>query len=335
MPGSNDTSLPRMDGQRVLITGGLGFIGSNLACHCLELGAKVSIYDCLDPRSGGNIFNAHDVRDSIEIIFNDIRSFEGLSAAIVDQDVIFNCAAYTSHPNSMKDPLIDVDVNCKGVINLLEAARRSNPAAKIVHIGTSTQIGRMRFNPVTELHPEFPVDIYSANKSVSEKYVLIYASAYNMRTTVVRLANVFGPRSNIKSSDFGFINYFIGLALQGKELTVFGRGEQLRNISYVEDCTAALILASQTEASNGQAFFAAADQQYNVAEIAREITGVMGGTVKFIDWPKDREMIEIGDAVISNEKIKSMLNWMPRYDLNNGLIKTRDYFTNCLNQYLG
>jgi UDP-glucose 4-epimerase len=335
MKDINDTSLPSMNGQRVLITGGLGFIGSNLAVHCLELGAQVSIYDCLDPRSGGNIFNAHDVKDSVEIIFNDIRSVEGLSAAIVDKDVIFSCAAYTSHPNSMKDPLIDVDVNCKGVLNLLEAARRSNPAAKIVHIGTSTQIGRMRLNPVTELHPEFPVDIYSANKSVSEKYVLIYASAYDMRTTVVRLANVFGPRSNIKNSDFGFINYFIGLALQGKELTIFGKGEQLRNISYVEDCTAALILASQTEATNGEVFFAAADQQYNVAEIAQEITSVIGGTVRSIDWPKDREMIEIGDAVISNKKIKSVLNWAPRYTLNSGLIKTRDYFSDCLSEYLG
>lgn len=324
-----------MDGQRVLITGGLGFIGSNLARQCLALGAKVSIYDCLDPRSGGNIFNAHDIKDSVEIIFNDIRSFEGLSAAIVDKELIFNCAAYTSHPKAMQDPLIDIDVNCKGVINLLEAARRSNPQAKIVHIGTSTQIGRMRFEPVTELHPEFPVDIYSANKGVSEKYVLIYASAYGMRTTVVRLANVFGPRSNIKSSDFGFINYFIGLALQGKELTVFGKGEQLRNISYVEDCTSALIMASQNEATNGEVFFAAADQQYNVAEIAREITSVIGGTVKFIDWPKDREVIEIGDAVISNKKIKSALEWTPRYDLNSGLIKTRDYFADCLNQYLG
>src|ERR1043166_483527 len=335
MPGNSDTSLPRMDGQRVLITGGLGFIGSNLARQCLALGAKVSIYDCLDPRSGGNIFNAHDIKDSVEIIFNDIRSFEGLSAAIVDKELIFNCAAYTSHPKAMQDPLIDIDVNCKGVINLLEAARRSNPQAKIVHIGTSTQIGRMRFEPVTELHPEFPVDIYSANKGVSEKYVLIYASAYGMRTTVVRLANVFGPRSNIKSSDFGFINYFIGLALQGKELTVFGKGDQLRNISYVEDCTSALIMASQNEATNGEVFFAAADQQYNVAEIAREITSVIGGTVKFIDWPKDREVIEIGDAVISNKKIKSALEWTPRYDLNSGLIKTRDYFADCLNQYLG
>jgi len=328
------SGLSRMDGQRVLITGGLGFIGSNLARQCVGLGANVSIYDCLDPRSGGNIFNAHDLKDSVEIIFNDIRSFEGLSAAIVEQDIVFNCAAYTSHPNAMKDPLIDIDVNCNGVINLLEAARRSNPTAKIVHVGTSTQIGRMRFQPVTELHPEFPVDIYSANKCVSEKYVLIYASAYNMRTTVVRLANVFGPRSNIRSSDFGFINYFIGLALQDKELTVFGKGEQLRNFTYVEDCTTALILAAQNEATNGEVFFAVGDDQCNVAQIASEITSVIGGSVSFVEWPEDRQAIEVGDAIISNQKIKSTLNWVPRYNLKTGLSKTRDYFRNCLDQYL-
>lgn len=334
MKANNTAGLPEMNGQRVLITGGLGFIGSNLAHQCLELGAQVSIYDCLDRRSGGNIYNADDIKDSVQIIFNDIRSSEGLSTAVINKEIIFNCAAFTSHPNSMKDPLIDIEVNCKGVINLLETARRSNPEAKIVHIGTSTQIGEMRLNPVTEMHPEFPVDIYSANKSVSEKYVLIYGSAYQMRTTVVRLANVFGPRSNIKNSDFGFINYFIGLALQGKELTVFGKGDQLRNISYVDDCTAALIIASQSEKSNGEVFFAVTDKQYDVAEIAREITNAIGGTVKFVEWPKDREAIEIGDAVISNQKIKSVLGWAPRVDLANGLIKTKDYFLPCLEEYL-
>src|SRR5436309_14564493 len=163
-----------LKGRRVMITGGLGFIGSHLAHRCLELGAEVTIYDCLDPRSGGNMYNVHAIEDSLNIVLNDIRNFEGVSAAIRNQHVLFNCAAYTSHPNSMKEPLIDIDVNCKGVINLLEAARRFNPEAKIVHIGTSTQIGKMRREPIDEDHPEYPVDIYSANKSASEKYVLIY-----------------------------------------------------------------------------------------------------------------------------------------------------------------
>lgn len=323
-----------MKGQRVLITGGLGFIGSNLAHQCLALGAEVTIYDCLDPRSGGNTYNIHDIKDDVKVILNDIRNFEGICPVIVNQDILFNCAAYTSHPNSMREPLIDIDVNSKGVINLLEAARRFNHEIKIVQIGTSTQIGRMQFNPVTESHPEFPVDIYSANKSVSEKHVLIYGSAYQMRTTVIRLANVFGPRSNIKSHDFGFINYFIGLAFQGRELTVFGEGHQLRNISYVEDCVAALVIAAMDEKSNDQVFFAVADRQYNVAEIAQTIVENIGGKVRFIEWPADRKAIEIGDAVISNEKIKTLLNWNPQFDLQSGLVKTRDYFTPCLKQYL-
>jgi UDP-glucose 4-epimerase len=312
----------------------LGFIGSNLAHRCLNLGADVTIYDCLDPRSGGNMYNVHDIEGDVRIILNDIRNFEGVSACIRGQDVAFNCAAYTSHPNSMKDPLTDIDVNCKGVINLLEAARRFNPELRIIHVGTSTQIGRMVLDPVDERHPEFPVDIYSANKTASEKYVLIYGSAYKMWTSVVRLANVFGPRSNIKSPDFGFVNYFIGLALQGRDLTVFGEGQQLRNISYVEDCVDALVAAAENPASNGHAFFAVSDRQYRVSEISKAITSQIGGQVKFVDWPKDREAIEIGDAIISNQKIKAVLDWTPKYDLDGGLARTRDYFRPCLGKYL-
>ena len=331
---SADYGLPSMRGERVLITGGLGFVGSNLAHQCLELGAEVTIYDCLDPRSGGNIHNVDDIRDDVRIIVNDIRNFEGICSVILNQSILFNCAAYTSHPNSMKEPLIDVDVNCKGVINILEAARRFNAQLKIVHVGTSTQIGRMIENPVTEEHPEFPVDIYSANKSASEKYVLIYGRAYKMRVTIVRLANIFGPRSNIKSSDFGFINYFIGLALRGRELTVYGEGGQLRNVTYVDDCIAALALAATSEQSNDQVFFAVGDRQYTVAEIAKGIVEHIGGAVKFVEWPTERKAIEIGDAVISNEKIKSMLKWNPRWSLDEGLIRTKAYFHERLNQYI-
>lgn len=327
-------NLDEIKGKRVFITGGLGFIGSNIAHKCQALGALVTIYDCLDPRSGGNMQNIQGIQNDIKIVLNDLRNFEGLCASILNQDIVFNCAAYTSHPGAMKEPLIDIDVNCKGVINLLEAARRFNPTVKIVHIGTSTQIGKMQLDIVDELHPEFPVDIYSANKSVSEKYVLIYGSAYNMQTTVVRLANTFGPRSNIKSPDFGFVNYFIGLALQNKEITIFGKGSQLRNFSYVEDSVNALIQASLNEKSNGQVFFSVADNQYSVAEVASKIVDFIGGRLKYIDWPKEREVIEVGDAVISNKKIQKILEWKPQFDLSQGLTKTKEYFTPYLKNYL-
>ena len=331
---TNTPAPASLKGRKVLITGGLGFIGSNLARRCLELGAAVTVYDCLDPRSGGNMHNVQDIAGSLQIVLNDIRNFEGVSAAVLHQDVIFNCAAYTSHPNSMREPLIDIDVNCKGVINLLEAARRFNPELKFVHIGTSTQTGKMLFSPVDEKHPEFPMDIYSANKGVSEKYVLIYGSAYKMRTTVVRLANVFGPRSNIKSPEFGFMNYFVGLGLQGRDLPVFGSGAQLRTITYVEDCVEALVAAALEPRSEGEVFFAVSDRQYSVAEIAAGISEHIGGKVKFLDWPADRKAIEIGDAVISNRKIKEALGWSAKRGLAEGLVKTKDYFSGCLPKYL-
>ena len=321
-------------GKNVLVTGGLGFIGSNLARRCVELGARVTVYDCLDPRSGGNMFNIHDIEADIDIVLNDIRNFEGISTAVRKQDVLFSCAAYTSHPNSMTDPIVDIEVNCKGVMHVLEAARRFNPGVKIVQVGTSTQIGRMRHSPVDELHPEFPLDIYSANKTASEKYVLIYGSYYGMQTTVIRLANVFGPRSNIRTPDFGFINYFVGLALSGKELTVFGDGGQLRNVSYVEDSVEALICAAQSPASNGQVFFASADRQHTVSELAAAITTHIGGSIRRVDWPRNRAALEIGDAVISNAKIKDTLRWEPRFGLEEGMKKTGAYFRPVLNKYL-
>lgn len=323
-----------LQGKRVLITGGLGFIGSNLAVRCLELGAAVTIYDMLDPRSGGNMENVRPIEKDVRIELNDIRNFEGVSAVIRGHDLLFSCAAFTSHPNSMKEPVIDIDVNCKGIINLLEAIRRFNPECKLVQVGTSTQVGRMVTSPIDENHPEFPVDIYSANKTASEKYVLIYGSAYGLDTTVVRLANVFGPRSNIKSPDFGFMNYFIGLGLQGKEITVFGEGKQLRTITYVSDVVEALVMAAASEKSRGQVFFAVGDGQYDVSQIASAIVSVIGGRVRFVEWPRDREAIEIGDAVISNRKIASTLGWRAVVDLETGLARTREYFQDKLKPYL-
>jgi len=262
-------------------------------------------------------------------------NFDLVSHHIMDKDILFNCAASTSHPFSMKEPWIDLDVNCKGVINLLEAARRFNKGIKFVHIGTSTQLGRLHFRPANETHPEFPTDIYSANKSVSEKYVLIYGNAYGMPVTVLRFSNVYGPRASIHSSDFTFNNYFVGLALQGKDITIFGKGSQKRNIVYVDDCVSALILASQSEKVNGEILFAVGDVHYSVAEIANQIVKHIGkGMVKFVNWPDERKAIEIGDAIISNAKIKDMLDWKPEGDFSDGLIKTREYFEKYLGHYV-
>jgi len=329
------TGLPSLKGLKILITGGLGFIGSNLADKCLELGAEVTIYDYLDPNSGGNTYNVSHIKDRVEIVLGNILNFEDICQHIKGKDVIFNCAASSSHSFSMREPWADLDVNGRGVINLLEAARQFTPKIKFIHIGTTTQMGRLQYTPADECHPEFPTDIYSANKSVSEKYVLIYNRAYKIPATVVRLPNVFGPRACINSSDFTFVNYFIGLALQDKEVTVYGKGAQLRNLIYIDDCVSALIMASQSKNVNGEVLFAAGDEHYKLLEIAAIIIKHIGfGKIKSIDWPTERKSIEVGDAIISNEKIKRMLGWKTENNIEVGLVKTKNYYENCLEHYL-
>jgi len=335
MNNTNSTRLSAISGKRILITGGLGFIGSNLAHRCAELGAKVSIYDNLDPHSGGNLYNVNDIADSVELHFHDLINFDLLADHICNQDIVFNCAASTSHPFSMREPWLDSDVNSRAVVNLIEAIRRFNSSAKLVHVGTSTQLGPLHYSPADEHHPEFPTDIYSANKSVSEKYVLIYARAYGLHATVIRLANVFGPRASIHSPEFTFNNYFIGLALQDKDITVYGDGIQMRNVLYVDDAVDALLAASQTEASIGKTFFAVGDHHYSVAQIAEAtVRNIGGGRVKYIPWPKDRKSTELGDAIISNKKIKEAMNWFPKYSLDDGLKKSKEYFSSCIDRYL-
>lgn len=335
MPEIKGSNINEMKGKKVLILGGLGFIGSNLAHRCLELGARVTIYDNLDPSSGGNYYNIHDIKDDIELHFHDIMNFDFLVDHVIGQEIICNCAASTSHPFSMREPWRDQDVNSRAVVNLVEAIRRFNREVKLVHIGTSTQLGKLYYQPADEHHPEFPTDIYSANKSVSEKYVLIYARAYEIAATVIRLANVFGPRASIHSPDFTFNNYFIGLALQDKDITVYGQGNQLRNVLYVDDAVESLIMSAVNRLTNGETFFAVSDNHFSVAEIAKATVEYIGsGHVKHIPWPDERKAIDIGDAVISNDKIKSLLNWEPKYDLINGLIKTRNYYDGKLKHYL-
>jgi len=333
--GKINNGSSNLSGQKVLITGGFGFIGSNLAHKCLQLGAEVTIYDCLTPRSGGNLYNIHDIKDSVELCYHDIMNFDRICQHVIDKDVIVNCAASTSHPFSMREPWLDLDVNSRATINLLEAIRRFNREAKFIHLGTSTQLGKLQYQPADEKHPEFPTDIYSANKSVSEKYVLIYANTYHTPATVIRLSNIFGPRACINSPEFTFNNFFVGLALRGKDITVFGDGRQKRNVLYVEDAVDAIILASQKDGIGGETYFAVGDRHYSVGEIAEATVKYIGsGQVKFIEWPKGRKSIDVGDAIISNKKIKKALNWSPRWDLKDGLIKTKEYYESCLDEYL-
>jgi UDP-glucose 4-epimerase len=322
-----NVQFPRLDHLKILITGGFGFVGSNLAHACVQSGAAVTIYDCLDPNSGGNLFNVQAIRGKVEIILSDILNFNDVCRSVVDKDLIFNCAASTSHPFSMREPWINTDVNSKGVINLLEAVRRFNRKAKLIHLGTTTQLGPLQYKPADEKHPEFPTDIYSASKSASEKYVLLYGKAYGIPVTVIRLPNIFGPRAAVHSPEFTFNNFFVGLALQGREITVFGTGEQLRNVLFVDDAVGALMMASRADATNGEVFLAVGDEHYSVARIAEETVRHIGsGSVRYVPWPHERKVIEVGDAVYTNGKFKAAVSWTPRTSLERGLSVTGEFY---------
>ena len=319
---------------KILLTGGLGFIGSNLAKRCVEEKHVVTILDNLDPNSGGNIYNVNDFKDDVKIVDADISKYEEIKDYVRDNDIIINCAASTSHLQSMKKPWENLNVNSKGVLNLLEAIRRNNITAKMIHLSTTTQLGTLHYQPADEFHPEFPTDIYSANKMVSEKYCLIYPKAFGMKSCVIRLCNVFGPRAAIHSPEFTFNNYFIGLALKNKPITVYEPGSQLRNILYVDDAVSAILAAVDKDKSIGNTFFSVSDEHYSVKEIAEKTCKIMGGSVQMIDWPKDRKAIEIGDAVISNQKIKETLGWEPKVKLEEGLKLTFNYYKDKLDHYL-
>ena len=282
------------NGKNVSVTGGLGFVGSNVAERLSREGARVTIFDDMSPYAGGNLANLDGFRDSVQVVHENVEEMRTAAQVVSGKDVVFHCAALTSHPGSMKDPQANINANCQGTIQVLEAAKRYNPDCRMIFLGTTTQFGPLIHRPADESHPEFPLDIYSANKCASEKYVLIYAKAYGMHATVLRLPNVFGPRAAIHSPEFTFNNYFLGLALKDRPITIYGKGEQMRNILAVSG----------------------------------------SGRVEEIPWPQMRASLEVGDAVFTNAKIKKALGWEPRLHFREGLERTCAFYRDKLDRYL-
>ena len=309
----------------VLVLGGAGFLGSNLVRRCLrDTTNSVVVVDSLEPRLKSSTDSLADVWGSIRFVQGDIRDDNLLNEVVDGQDVIFNCAAQTSHPISLQDPVMDADTNCIGNLKVLEAVRRRNNEATLLYPSTSTVVGRSATDVIDETHVERPLDIYSAHKGVAEKHCQIYATVHDLKTVVLRFPNLYGPHGK-GFPEFGFVNYFIHLASKGKEITVYGPGDQTRNLLYVGDAVDAMYKSAFIDRLRGGIYFVAHDQHPTVLDIAREIVAVFErGKVTNVEWPNVRRRIEVESVRISSERFRELANWAPGLSLKEGLIRTRE-----------
>jgi UDP-glucose 4-epimerase len=308
----------------VLIIGGAGFLGANLVRRCLaEPGNKVTVLDTLDPKLKATTQNLRSVWNQIRFVRGSMGDEPLIADIVQGKDVIFNCAAQTSHPLSLTDPIHDAEINCVGNLRVLEAVRLLNPEAVVVYTSSSTVIGKALGDVVDETHGEKPLDIYSANKGAAEKYYRIYNRVHDLKTVMLRFANLYGPYGK-GFPEFGFVNYFLNLAWTGQEIKIFGSGKQQRNVTYVEDATEVLYRAAQEPKLFGEVYFATHDEHLAVLEIAERIIEVLGrGTLNHVDWPDERKRIEIDDVKISSKLLRSLTGWKPRYNFSEGLARTK------------
>ncbi|MBI2890643.1 MAG: GDP-mannose 4,6-dehydratase [Nitrospirae bacterium] len=308
----------------VLIIGGAGFLGANLVRRCLrEKGVRVTAMDSLDAHLHASVETLRDVWKRIRFVRGDLRDETLLAELVQEQDIVFNCAAQTSHPLSIQYPLLDAEINCLGNLKLLEALRLVNRKAVVVYTSSSTVIGRALSSTVDEDHGEKPLEIYSANKGVAEKYYRIYHTLHDLKTVVLRFANLFGPYGK-GYPEFGFVNYFIHLARTDANIELFGSGDQLRNVMYVEDATDLLWRAAHEKRLIGQTFFATSDEHLPVKTIAETIVRVLkSGRVIHTEWPEERRRIEIQHVRFSAARLRRALNWKPRFTLEGGLRRTK------------
>ena len=320
--------------KHVLITGGLGFIGSNLAHRLVSLGADVLIVDSLIPEYGGNVFNVHGVEDRLRVNIADVRDEHGLRYLVQGQDVIFNLAGQVSHTDSMTDPYTDLEINARSQLSLLEACRHGNPATKVVFASTRQIYGRPEYLPVDERHPLQPADVNGINKLAGEWYHMVYHQVYGLRTVSLRLTNTYGPRMRIRDARQTFIGWWFRQLLEGQTLGIFGDGLQVRDFNYVDDVIEALLMVAFHEAADGQIYNLGSDDPINLLNLARlliEVNG--GGRYELKPFPEDRKRIDIGDYYGDYRRIRSKLGWRPLVGLRDGLTRTMDYFRDNLERY--
>jgi len=314
-------------GSNILVTGGLGFIGSALARRLVGLGAKVTLVDSLIPEYGGNLFNIHDIRDQVIVDLTDVRDAPVMDALIKERKFLFNLAGQTSHLDSMTDPMTDLNINAAAQLSILEACRRHNPEVKIVFASTRQIYGRPQYLPVDEKHPVNPIDVNGINKLAGEWYHLLYNNVYKIRACALRLTNTYGPGMRVKDARQTFLGVWVRHLIEGKPIQVFGDGRQRRDFNFIDDVIEALLLAAAAPASEGQVFNLGHNEHISLQELAALLVRLNGGgNYELIPFPADRATIDIGDYYGDFLKIDKALGWSPQVSLEDGLTRTLEYY---------
>ena len=318
----------------ILITGGLGFIGSNLARRLVERGAQVTIVDSLIPEYGGNMFNIAGIEDRVQVNISDVRDEHSMKSLVQGQDYLFNLAGQTSHLDSMQKPLTDLEINAKAQLFILEACRHYNKDIKIVFASTRQIYGKPQYQPVDEKHPLSPVDINGINKLAGEWYHLLYNNVYGIRTSVLRLTNTIGPRMRVKDARQTFLGIWVRLLVEGKPFEVWD-GHQLRDFTYVDDAVDAFLMVASSDDANGRVFNLGGDCVTSLSDLADLLVEVNNGGEYIVkEFPPDRKRIDIGDYYTDYSLIRSTLGWEPRVPLREGLARTMAFYREHLEHYL-
>jgi UDP-glucose 4-epimerase len=319
----------------VMVTGGLGFIGSNLARRLVELGADVLLVDSFLPDAGGNLFNIDGIADRVRVNIADIRQQTTMNHLVRDRDVIFNLAGQVSHIDSMRDPYTDLEINCRSQLTVLEACRNFNPIVKVVFAGTRQVYGRPASLPVDERHLVRPTDVNGINKAAGEYYHLVYNNVFGVRACSLRLTNVFGPRQLIRHNRQGFIGWFIRLAIENRPIQIYGDGSQLRDFVYVNDAADAFLRAGVSDACNGDVFNVGGMQPISHRDLTAMLVRVAGGgSVEYVEWPADKRAIDIGSFYADSRKFTATTGWTPEVPLEEGLRGTIAFYRQHYDQYV-
>jgi len=314
--------------KKVLITGGLGFIGSSLAHRLVAMGAAVLLVDSLIPDYGGNPCNIAGIEDRVQVNYSDVRDIHSMSYLVQDRDILFNMAGTLSHIDSMTDPFTDLEINCRSQLKILEACRRNNPAIKIIFAGTRSQYGRAEYLPVDENHPMQPTDVNGINNIAGESYHLLYSRYHGIRAASLRLTNTYGPRHQMRHSRQGFLNWFVRLAMDDEEIPIYAPGSQLRDFTYIDDVVEALLRVGANGQCDGQVYNLGSGQPVSVRRLAEKIIAAAGrGRIRTVDFPADKKRIEIGDYYADFSKIRQAVGWHPTVALDDGLARTVAYYT--------